>query len=90
MAFAKRKPNGCIDFAGMVQTGENPNGVVMQNSNGTIFDGAGGDGRQWNYGQDVSGSRWNSNPLAVSPGDAGWGEKPNHLAVKNVPGRKTR
>jgi len=55
------------DFSKIVARGENPNGVVQQTSNGTVIDGAGGDGFQYNWGDKPDGARWNNNPMPQNP-----------------------
>lgn len=52
-----------IKFEDFVAKGENPRGVVMQNANGTIIEGRGGDGFQYNFGVEPDGARWNHNPM---------------------------
>ncbi len=74
----KYNSKGNVNFPGMVETMQpnvpdyatrvhNPNGMVMQNANGTIVDGAGGDGRQWPPFIPADGMKWNSNCVPDAP-----------------------
>lgn len=55
------------DWSSLVGKGENPNGMVSQTPNGTVVNGVGGDGCQFNWGDGIDGG-WNQNPM---PGCSG-------------------
>jgi hypothetical protein len=57
--MAPRKLFGSLWFEGNVASGENPNGMVTQTSNGTWINGKGGDGVDIPWGLAADGRRWN-------------------------------
>lgn len=57
------------DWSELLGTGENPNGVVAQTPNGTVINGAGGDGWEFAHERDnTDGERWNRDPMPKRDG----------------------
>lgn len=57
--MAPRKLFGSLNLAGNVGRGENPNGMVSQDPNGTNINGKGSDGEDRAWGLTADGPRWN-------------------------------
>lgn len=75
-----RKKGGCLDWDGMIQKGENPNGQISQTANETVRDQQALPRQEWKWNQSADGRRWNN----------GFDQNPDAFTVPAVPGRKRR
>jgi len=78
--MAPRKKNGSIDWDGIIQSGENPNGMVAQTSDSTVRNMDALGPQEYKWGQEADGPRWNS----------GFSPKPEAYAIPATPRRKRR
>lgn len=55
-----RKKDGCLDWKGMIQSGENPNGMMAQTADGTVRNADALGRQEYKWNQSADGPSWNN------------------------------